>query len=42
MFLGKTERYVVRGGGVAIYIKDDIPVKTRSDLNSSTVECLWM
>ena len=25
-----------------IFIKDDILVKTRSDFNNSTVECLWM
>ena len=37
----RKDRTIARGGGVAIYIKDDIPVKTRFDLNSSlTIECL--
>ena len=41
IFLEKTT--IARGGGVAIYIKDDIPVKTRFDFNSSlTIECLWI
>ena len=36
----RKDRTIARGGGVAIYIKDDIPVKTRFDLNSSlTIEC---
>ena len=39
----RKDRTIARGGGVAIYIKDDIPVKTRFDLNSSlTIECLWI
>ena len=39
----RKDRTKARGGGVAIYIKDDIPVKTRFDLNSSlTIECLWI
>ena len=38
----RKDRTVVCGGGVAIYIKDDIPVKTRSYLNSSTFEFLWI
>ena len=38
----RKERNVVYGGGIAIYIKRNILGKTRSDLNSSTVECLWM
>ena len=38
----RKDRTIARAGGVAIYINDDIPVKTRFDLNSSTFECLWI
>lgn len=38
----RKDRTEMRGGGVAIYIKDDVPVKIRSDLNDKCVECLWV
>lgn len=31
-----------RGGGVAIYCQDRIPVKTRNDLGCKEVEILWL
>ena len=35
------DRIVVRGGGVAFYIKDDFPVRIRFDLSNKFFECLW-
>ena len=31
-----------RGGGVAIYVNHDIPLKIRDDLNDQFFECLWV
>lgn len=31
-----------RGGGVAIYVRDHIPVKVRNDLIQPPFECLWV
>ena len=38
----RNDRVGTRGGGVALYINDNIPVEIRNDLNSSLFECLWM
>lgn len=31
-----------RGGGVAIYIQNHIPVKTRDDLTNTSLESIWL
>ncbi len=38
----RKDRIVMRGGGVAFYIKDDFPVRIRFDLSNKSVECLWV
>ena len=37
----RKDRTVTRGGGVAIYIKEETPVKIRFDLDSPLFESLW-
>ena len=38
----RKDRSSGRGGGIAIYIKDNIPVKTHYDLCDPCFECLWI
>ena len=38
----RKDRSSGRGGGIAIYIKDNVPVKTRYDLCDPCFECLWI
>ena len=39
--LTRKDRTIGRGGGVAIYVKETIPLKVRSDLTNEDFECLW-
>ena len=38
----RRDRLCGRGGGVAIYVNHDIPLKIRDDLNDQFFECLWV
>ena len=38
----RLDRGTTRGGGLAIYCQDHIPVKTRNDLGCKEVEVLWL
>ena len=38
----RRDRLCGRGGGVAIYVNHDIPLKIRDDLNDQCFECLWV
>ena len=38
----RKDRTVKRGGGVALFMKDNLPVKVRHDLNHGPFECLWV
>ena len=38
----RSDRTSGRGGGVALYIHENIPVKVRNDLNDENFECLWV
>ena len=40
--LFRKDRVFGRGGGVCVYLKDDIPCKQRVDLENSHFECLWL
>ena len=38
----RKDRTASKGGGVAIYIANNIPVKTHSEFSQSAFECLWV
>ena len=40
--LARKDRTIGRGGGVAIYVKETVPLKVRSDLSNKDFECLWI
>ena len=40
--LMRKDRPTVRGGGVAIYLKNTILFKIRDDLSRTEYECLWI
>ena len=40
--LSRSDRRSGRGGGAALYIRENIPVKVRNDLNDENFECLWV
>jgi exonuclease III len=40
--LTRMDRTIGRDGGVAIYVKETIPLKVRSDLSNADFECLWI
>jgi exonuclease III len=40
--LTRKDRTTGRGGGVAIYVKETIPLKVRSDRSNEDYECLWI
>ncbi len=39
--LFRNDRVLGRGGGICVYIKDDVPCKRRVDLENPDFECLW-
>jgi exonuclease III len=40
--LTRKDRMIGRGGGIAIYVKETVPLKVRSDLSNKDYECLWI
>ena len=38
----RKDRSAKRGGGVALFMKDNLPAKVRHDLSNSLFECLWV
>ena len=38
----RNDRVLGRGGGICVYVKDDIPCKRRVDLENPSFECLWL
>jgi hypothetical protein len=38
----RNDRVNMRGGGVAVFVKDTIPFKIRHDFTSPDYECLWI
>lgn len=42
MTINRKDRAADRGGGVAMHIANNIPVKIRTDLSEVSFECLWV